>query len=189
MSISRPVLAAVLLFSVFAFSQQPPADSPASREQILKMFEVMHIRQQMRPMMEGMFKQQSELVRETMKQRYPQMTDQEMERTNNAMIESVKDFPFDDMLADMIPVYQKHLTQADAEAMIAFYSSPTGQKLMQELPAITSEGMQAAYPRMQKHMEKVMQGVEQQMNKTSAPKKDSAPKSTPPNNHHDDSTT
>lgn len=184
----RTRLAALLLFSLCAFGQQAPGDSPASREQILKMFEVMHIRQQMRPMMEGMFKQQSALVRETMKQRYPQITDQEMARTNDVMVESVKDFPIDEMLDDMIPVYQKHLTQADAEAMIAFYSSPTGQKLMQELPAITSEGMQAAYPRMQKHMEKVMQRVEQQMNEKSPPKKNSTPKSAPPKSH-DDSTT
>ena len=188
MRIFRPQLAAILLFSLCAFGQQAPSDSPASREQILKMFEVMHIRQQMRPMMEGMFKQQSALVRETMKQRYPQMTDREMTRTNDIMVESVKDFPIDDMLDDMIPVYQKHLTQADAEAMIVFYSSPTGQKLMQELPAITSEGMQAAYPRMQKHMEKVMQRVEQQMKETSPPKTNSAPKSGSPKNH-DDSTT
>jgi uncharacterized protein len=187
MRIFRPAFAAVLLFSPCTFAQQAPTDSPASREQILKMFEVMHIRQQMGPMMEGMFRQQSALVRETMKQRYPQMTDQEMERTNDVMIESVKDFPIDAMLDDMIPVYQKHLTQADAEAMIAFYSSPAGQKLMQELPAITSEGMQAAYPRMQKHMEKVMQRVEEEM-KEKSPKKDSAPKSTP-SKSHDDSTT
>lgn len=184
----RPQLAALLLFSLCAFGQQAPGASPASREQILKMFEVMHIRQQMRPMMEGMFRQQSALVRETMKQRYPQMTDQEMERANDVMVESVKDFPIDDMLDDMIPVYQKHLTQADAEAMITFYSSPTGQKLMQELPAITSEGMQAAYPRMQKHMEKVMHRVEQKMNEKSPPKKNSTPKSSPPKSH-DDSTT
>jgi hypothetical protein len=184
----RTRLAALLLFSLCAFGQQAPGDSPASREQILKMFEVMHIRQQMRPMMEGMFKQQSALVRETMKQRYPQITDQEMARTNDVMVESVKDFPIDEMLDDMIPVYQKHLTQTDAEAMIVFYSSPAGQKLMQELPAITSEGMQAAYPRMQKHMEKVMQRVEQQMNEKSPPKKNNTPKSTPPKSH-DDSTT
>ena len=184
----RTRLAAILLFSLCAFGQQAPGDSPASREQILKMFEVMHIRQQMGPMMEGMFKQQSELVRETMKQRYPQVTDKEMARTNEVLVESVKDFPIDDMLDDMIPVYQKHLTQADAEAMIAFYSSPTGQKLMQELPAITSEGMQAAYPRMQKHMEKVMQRVEQEMKEQSPAKKDSAPKSTPPKTHSDSTT-
>jgi hypothetical protein len=184
----RPQLAALLLFSLCAFGQQATGDSPASREQILKMFEVMHIRQQMRPMMEGMFKQQSALVRETMKQRYPQMTDQQMARSNDVVVESMKDFPIDEMLDDMIPVYQKHLTQTDVEGMIAFYSSPTGQKLMQEMPALTSEGMQAAYPRMQKHMEKVMQRVDQQMKEKLPPKTDSAPKSGSPKSR-DDSTT
>jgi hypothetical protein len=41
---------------------------------------------------------------------------------------------------------------------------------MQEMPAMTSEGMRAAYPRMQKQMEKVMQRMEEKM-KEQAPKK------------------
>lgn len=187
MKIFQSTIAAAVLLSAAALAQQLPDANAATREQILKMFEVMHIRQQMRPMMEGMFKQQSALVRETMKQRYPHMSDQQMARTNDLVVESMKDFPIDEMLDDMIPVYQRHLTQADVQAMITFYSSATGQKLMQEMPAMTSEGMQAAYPRMQKHMEKVMQRVEEHM-KEESPKKDSVPKSTAPKSH-DDSTT
>ena len=188
MRIFRPALAAVLLFSFSAFSQQAPADTPASREQLIKLFEVMHIRQQMRSVMEGVMKQQASLVRDTIRQRYPQVSDDEMAHMNEYMIESMKELPVDGMLDDMIPVYQKHLTQPDVEAMIAFYSSPTGQKLMQEMPAMTSEGMQAAYPRMQKQMEEVMQRVEQRMKQKPEPKKNSAPKS-PESKRRDDSTT
>ncbi|HVO61772.1 MAG TPA: DUF2059 domain-containing protein [Terriglobales bacterium] len=176
MRILRPALAAVLLLSLTAFSQQAPAEIAASREQILKLFEVMHIRQQMRVMMQGMAKQQSALVRDSIKQRYPQITEDEMMHLSDFMVDTMKDFPVDGMLDDMIPVYQKHLTQPDVEAMIAFYSSPTGQKLMQEMPAMTSEGMQAAYPRMQREMEQVMQRVEERMKQKPEPKKESAPK-------------
>jgi hypothetical protein len=64
------------------------------------------------------------------------------------------------MLDDMIPVYQKHLTKGDVDAMGAFYSSPTGQKLLREMPAMTAESMQAAGPRIQAMMEKVMDRAE-----------------------------
>jgi uncharacterized protein len=188
MRIFRPALLAVLLFPLCTFAQQLSADSPASREQILQLFEVMHIRQQMRSVLQGVMKQQSSLVRETIKQRYPQVSEEEMTHMDDYMLESIKDLPVDGMLDDMIPVYQKHLTQPDVQAMITFYSSPTGQKLMQEMPAMTSEGMQAAYPRMQKQMEKVMQRVEERMKEKTPPKKDSAPKPTSPKGRDDSST-
>jgi hypothetical protein len=188
MRVFRPRLAALLLFSLCAFGQQAPADAPASREQILKLFEVMHIRQQMRVMMQGMAKQQSDLVRETIKQRNPQITEEQIAHVNDFMAETMKEFPIDGMLDDMIPVYQKHLTHPDVDAIIAFYSSPTGQKLMQEMPAMTSEGMQAAYPRMQKQMEKVMQRVEERMKEHAEPKKNSVPKSPSPQPRSDSTT-
>jgi hypothetical protein len=44
--------------------------------------------------------------------------------------------------------------------MSAFYSSPTGQKLLREMPAMTSEAMQASYGRLQKQMEAVAERAE-----------------------------
>ena len=49
------------------------------------------------------------------------------------------------MLDDMIPVYQKHLTKSDVDEMIKFYSTPTGQKFLREMPAMTAEGMEAMH--------------------------------------------
>jgi len=51
--------------------------------------------------------------------------------------------PMDEMVDAIIPIYQKHLTKADLAAVTAFYSSPAGQKILKELPAIMSESMQA----------------------------------------------
>jgi hypothetical protein len=59
---------------------------------------------------------------------------------------------------------------------------------MQEMPAMTSEGMQAAYPRMQKQMEKVMQRVEERMKEHAEPKKNSVPKSPSPQPRSDSTT-
>ncbi len=65
------------------------------------------------------------------------------------------------MLDDMIPVYQRHLTKQDVDSMLAFYNTPTGQKLLREQPAMMAEGMQATQPRMQKMMSDLMDKVEQ----------------------------
>ena len=45
----------------------------------------------------------------------------------------------DHIPADMVPVYQKHLSKSDVEEMIKFYSTPTGQKILREMPAMTAE--------------------------------------------------
>jgi len=188
MKIIRLTMAAVLMLPVAALAQQVTSETPASRQQILKLFEVMHIRQQMGIMMAGVMKQQASLVRDTIKQRYPQVTEEDLTHMDEFMLESMKDIPVDGMLDDMIPVYQKHLTEPDVEAMISFYASPTGQKLMQEMPAMTSEGMQAAYPRMQRQMEKIMQRVEEKMKQKPQPKKNGAPKAPTPTSQGDSTT-
>jgi hypothetical protein len=46
-------------------------------------------------------------------------------------------------LVDMLaPVYEKHLTLADINDLIAFYQSPIGKKFAEKTPFITQESMQ-----------------------------------------------
>src|SRR5438270_2794033 len=135
----------------------------ATRDDILHLFEVMRLNEQMRPTMDAMMKQQSAMMRDAVKKRYPRITEERLARFDAVMQEAVKDFPVDTILDDMVPVYQKHLTKPDVEAMSTFYSSPTGQKLLSEMPAMTSEAMQAAYVHMQKQMDAMMDRIEKMM--------------------------
>ncbi len=41
----------------------------------------------------------------------------------------------------MSPIYQRHMTQTDVEAYIAFYSSPAGQRMVDVQPVIEKELM------------------------------------------------
>lgn len=143
--------------------QTPAPESPATREDILKLFEVMNIHQQMPLVLDSMMKQQRVLIRETMKKRYPDFSEEQMSQFDSIMQETMKNFPVDAMLNDMVPVYQKHLTRTDVDAMSSFYSSPTGKKLLKEMPAMTSESMQLAYGRMQKQMESMMDRIQEMM--------------------------
>lgn len=41
----------------------------------------------------------------------------------------------------ILPVYQKHLTEADLKGVIAFYETPLGKKYAEKTPLITQESM------------------------------------------------
>ncbi|HXM22605.1 MAG TPA: DUF2059 domain-containing protein [Terriglobales bacterium] len=157
-------LAVILFVASAAFAQQsPPAtdDTPAAKEDIQKLFEVMQIHQQMRQVMDSMMKQQSTMIHETLKKRYPQTSVEKIAQADRLIADTMKDMPMDAMLDDMIPIYQRHFSKTDIDAMSTFYASPTGQKMMREMPALTSESMQASYARMQKQMDAMMQRAEQ----------------------------
>jgi uncharacterized protein len=157
-------LAIVLLISTATFAQQStpaPGDAPATKEDIQKLFEVMQIHQQMHQVMDAMMKQQSAMIHETLKQRYPQTSAERIARADQMIAETMKDMPMDAMLDDMIPIYQRYFSKTDIDAMSTFYASPTGQKMMREMPALTSEAMQASSARMQKQMDTIRQKAEQ----------------------------
>jgi uncharacterized protein len=62
----------------------------------------------------------------------------------------LKDFPVDEVVQVEIQVYQRHFTKRDIEALVAFYSTPTGEKYIKETPAINEEVMQASAPILEK---------------------------------------
>jgi hypothetical protein len=164
MKLSFISLAICLLVASAALAQQPaPAlgDVPASKEDIQHLFEVMQIRQQMSQVMDAMMKQQSTMLHETLKKRYPQTSAEKIAQADRLLAETMKDMPMDAILDDMIPIYQRHFSKTDIDAMTTFYASPTGQKMMHEMPALTTEAMQASYARMQKQMDAMMKQAEQ----------------------------
>ena len=92
-----------------------------------------------------------------------------------AMDDLIKGMPTDEIAQAMIPAYQKHFTKSDIEAMNAFYSSPVGQKVLQELPAVIQEGNQTAMPILSKYLAEWQDRMKQQLEemKQDAPSKKS----------------
>ena len=176
----RPKLIALLLIllatrTLTVGQPSPTPSAPATRQDVLRLFKVMHINDQMRSVMDSMTKQQSALVHETMKKRYPQIAEERLEQFDAMMEESMKDFPVDAIIDDLVPVYQKHLTRTDVTAMNVFYSSPTGQKLLREMPAMTEESMRLSYGRMQKQMDAMMDRMQKMMKEEEPDKKPKPP--------------
>jgi len=136
-------------------------DPPASREDVLKLFQVMQMRDQMNQVMRQVTLQMRSMSREQMKKVNPNITAEELARIDARSEQMIESVPINDLLDDMIPVYQKHLTKGDVDAMVNFYSTPTGQKILHEMPAMAAEGMQAVQPRMRKIMDDTMRKVQE----------------------------
>ncbi|HSI04056.1 MAG: DUF2059 domain-containing protein [Myxococcota bacterium] len=53
-----------------------------------------------------------------------------------------KELTPDDLLAKIGAVYDRHFSHDDIKALIAFYETPLGKKLLKELPAVTLESLE-----------------------------------------------
>jgi hypothetical protein len=154
------VLLLALLALAPAGAQEAGNDAPATRADIERLFTTLHLREQMRSIMEISATQSMQAVRESLKQKLPNVTDSDLDRATSMTEALLKSFDLNGMLDDMIPVYQRHLTKADVTAMEGFYQTSTGQKLLKEQPAISAESMKAVQPRMEKMFNSMMDRAE-----------------------------
>ena len=173
---ARQILIVVLLLTSAAGAQQStvpatPPDAPATREDILRLFTAMHVEEQIRSSMQVMMTQQRRMIGAMMRKRNRRVTDEEIEQAGDTAQEFLKDFPLQEMVDDMIPVYQRHLTKTDVDTMVSFYSSPTGRKLVKEQAAMAGESMEAVSGRVQRAIELAMQRAEQRSKEGAEPEK------------------
>src|SRR5580693_2523542 len=155
-----------LVLSMCAGAQTTVSIAPdaPSKEDVQKLFDVMASREQMAQMMQQVFAQARTLNRDEIKKRHPDITAAQLASMDRQSEELMKNFPLDEMLSDMIPVYQRHFTKSEIEALTAFYSSPAGQKFLHEMPAVTSETMRTVYPRIQAEIEAALKRAEEKTN-------------------------
>lgn len=124
------------------------AAAPPTREDVLKLFDLLQITKTMDAVINAT-KQQSmeaaeQMIREKMPDATPEQKKQFREMMDEVMQQALGPAAIKEMLEATIPVYQHHLTKADLDAMIAFYSSPVGQKILHEQPAMVQESMEAS---------------------------------------------
>jgi len=164
-------LAFVCCCSLTAFAQQasPSPDAVAaprvaeadqpSKEQLLRLFEVMQIRSQMDSMLKMMpqaIQQQMQSQMDSMEANLPagsKMTPEQKEAlgklTAKYMDRAMRLYPVDEMMNDMVEIYQHHLTRDDVDAIIVFYQSPAGQHLLSNQPAMMKEILPITMTKMQ----------------------------------------
>ncbi|MGD0426307.1 MAG: DUF2059 domain-containing protein [Candidatus Acidiferrales bacterium] len=151
-----------LLFASISFAQQSAADAPASREDIEKYLDMMHARDLAVSTMNAMTKQMHQMIHAQL-EKQPNLPPDFEARMDQSMDDMIKEFPVDEMIQAMVPAYQRHLTKGDVEALTAFYSTPTGQKVLKEMPAMTADAMQSASGVIQKMMAKMQERLQSEM--------------------------
>lgn len=152
-----------LAFCTASLAQQSADDTPATKEDIQRYLDAMHSHDMMRQVAEAMSKPMHQMVHEQFLKDKDKLPADFEARMNKMMDDMFRDMPWDDMLQAMAPAYQKHLTKGDVDHLIAFYSSPTGQKMLREMPAMMSDAMEAMMPIMRGYMEKINNRVQQEV--------------------------
>jgi len=149
------ILAISFILCVPAFAQQNPADAPATQADVEKYLDVMHSREMANQMIEAMAKPMQQMLHEQYL-RHQDLLPPDYETKLNEMVQDMlKEMPWEEMMQAMVPAYQKHFTKGDMDALIAFYSTPTGQKILREMPGLMADSMQVMMPRMEQYIEKV----------------------------------
>jgi hypothetical protein len=143
--------AALCLFLTSSAVAQSAASEPATRDDVILYLRTMHSHDMMQKMMEMQSKSMQQLLRTELEQDNAVPPDFEA-HFKKAMGELIKGMPVDEMTQAMIPAYQHHFTKGDIAAMNAFYASPVGQKVLEELPVVTQEGMQDMMPILNKYL-------------------------------------
>jgi hypothetical protein len=145
-----------------ASKQALPADAP-SREQILKFFDVLQVRQNMQVAMDGMKEQMKSGAEQGFRHKLPDATAEQIHQMQAMVDDAFSEISYDELLESMVPVYQRHLSKSDIDGILAFYASPAGLKLLHEQPAIMRESMEAAGTVEQKRMDGILKKLDTRM--------------------------
>ncbi len=135
------VLVVLLLCSLTGFAQTP-ASSPAKRQ------DIMHLLQ-----MIGAAKaatQGFDFMLPSLKEAMPQVPEDVWRDLRG----EIRD---DDMLELTAKIWDKHFTHEEIRDLTRFYMSPTGQKVVKELPAIQDESMAAGQKWGKEILSRIMQ--------------------------------
>jgi uncharacterized protein len=158
------MLGAAMAASAAGFAQSPatagstetpaavvPDDQKPTMAQLTKLFEVMRLKEQvqsMRQIVPSMVQEQiATAMKETEAELPPgtKLTAEQREGMEKVMSKyvdkSMELYPADEMLTDMGAIYQRHLSKDDVDGLIVFYSSPSGQHLLDAQPLIAKEYM------------------------------------------------
>ncbi len=149
----------VLLLSWPSLAQTSADDSPATKEDVERYLQAIHSRGMTAKMAVAM----AQGTRQMLHEQYLKHKDDlpaDYETKMNAMMDGMfGKMPWNEMMRATVPIYQKHFTKGDIDNLIVFYSTPTGEKVLREMPSVTTEAMQSMMPIVSKYVETVQRRV------------------------------
>ncbi len=72
---------------------------------------------------------------------------------------------WDALKPDMVALYAEEFTAGELDEMTKFYQTPTGQKMVDKMPALTAKGMQLGLSKVQAHQAELREMIEAEMKK------------------------
>jgi hypothetical protein len=83
-----------------------------------------------------------ELGKMMMSQMMPALKQSIPEASDEFWLDVATEMNFEQLITSIIPVYQQHLSEADVQAILKFYTTPAGKKLISSQPIIMQQSMQ-----------------------------------------------
>ena len=163
-----------------AMEAKRAAAAPPTREDILKLFDLLQITKTMDAVINATKQQSMEIAEQMIREKMPDATAEEKKQFREMMDEVMRQAlgpaAINEMLEATIPVYQRHLTKADLDAMIAFYGSPVGQKILHEQPAMVQESMEASAGIQQRIARSMFQKIDERVARMAGAEKEPSKK-------------
>ena len=183
-TVSR-VAVLVVLATAVGFAQQEaaspsdalPPDAP-SKEEVQRFLEVMRARKQVELIMQGLQQVFEKSSMDAFKKKVPNATPEQLARLQAMNRDILKDFTADEIMDSVIPIYQRHFTKQDLAASTAFYSSPAGQRILDQMPAVVQESLQAGQELAARKMDAMLARLDKQMDELYGPAKKAPNQST-----------
>ena len=169
----RLTMLLVIFSASTAFGQTTTVDFGPTREDVMKLLDLTQARRNMLVAIENMKTQMKAGARQRLRTKLPNATPQQVARFDKIVEAAFSDFPTDEVFNAVIPVYQRHFTKQDLDGLIAFYSTPLGQKVIQEMPALLSESMQAGGEVGRRRMSITMKHIDEQIEEMRKEEQDS----------------
>jgi len=159
------IILALLYLSTLAFGQAADLNQPATKQDVMVMFQEMRFEQQMKGIQQSVAEQFRGMANQMMQRtELKNLTPEKQQRFHDFMEEQMRNsmniYPVSEMIDDFAPVYAKYLTKGDVKGITDFYHSPAGKKLLDISPNVSQEAMEVIGPKMQERMAKSMEEMQ-----------------------------
>jgi uncharacterized protein len=152
-----------------------PAEAP-TRQEVLKLFDMLQISKTMELAIQAAKQQSNEMAEELIEEKAPTATPEQKQQIRQMVTEEMTQAlgpqAIREMMEATVPVYQRHLSKSDLQAMMTFYSSPVGQKVLREQPAMMQESMKAAAGIQERIARGVFLKIDERMERMMHPEKE-----------------
>jgi hypothetical protein len=162
----RRFAVSILLFTTMCavgLAQQVALDStPPSRAQVLKLMAAMGVQENVNASLKGTQSKIKLAARTSFLKKNPDADAATLKKLDD-VFDSTPLFDFEVISETMVPVYQKHLSAADVQAGIDFYSSESGKRMLQNVPVIIREANESGGQLVQQKLKTYSEELERKL--------------------------